>query len=196
MVKVTKDVSQKNRADLVQAAGQTLRAKGIGETSVAAIAGQVGLTHGAAYRHFASKDDLVAAAITADFAKIVQLLEGIRARGGTCADYFRTYLAREHRDYFVWGCPASPLATEVSRASLQIRQAFAEGLRQNIQAIASLSGIKIPAEAEQYATATLSTMLGALALARSLADAEPRASQDVLDFALAALLSDPRSCGA
>jgi TetR/AcrR family transcriptional regulator, transcriptional repressor for nem operon len=196
MVKVTKDVSQKYRADLVQAAGQFVRAKGIGEASVGAIAGQVGLTHGAAYRHFASKDALVAAAIRADFDKIVQLLQGIEAKGGILADYISAYLALDHRDYFAWGCPAAPLASEVGRTSAQIREAFAAGVQRNIEAIASLSRIPVAAEAESYATSTFATLTGAMALARALAEVDPEASQKVLDTALATLLVDPRSCRA
>mgnify|MGYP006208062171 CR=1 FL=1 len=77
MVKVTKDVAQQNRDSLLLAAGQKMRAEGVQAATVAAIAGQVGLTHGAIYRQFESKDALAAAAITADFDRILAVLERI-----------------------------------------------------------------------------------------------------------------------
>ena len=192
MVKVTKDVSQKHRADLLQATGQTMRASGVSVASVAAIAGQVGLTHGAIYRQFPSKDALAAAAITADFDKILALLDGIAAKGGTLADYFRAYLATDHRDHFVWGCPVAPLAAEIGRTAEPVQTAFAEGLRRNLAAIAALSGIADKADAAAYAISALATLSGAMAMARASRSSDPDLSNQILAAALQSLLADPR----
>ena len=192
MVKVTKDISEKHRADLLQATGQAMRASGVSVASVAAIAGKVGLTHGAIYRQFASKDALAAAAITADFDKIIALLEGIGGQGGSLADYFRAYLATDHRDHFVWGCPVAPLAAEIGRTADPVRAAFADGLRRNLAAIATLSGIVDQAQAAAYANTALATASGAMAMARATRDCEPELSGRILASALQVLLADPR----
>lgn len=192
MVKVTKDVALQNRESLLQATGQKMRAEGVQAATVAAIAGQVGLTHGAIYRHFESKDALAAAAITADFDKIVGVLDGIREKGGVLGDYFRAYLAADHRDYFVWGCPVAPLAAEVGRTAAPVQAAFAAGLQRNIAAIAALSGIADSADAQRFAVSALATLSGAMAMARAIRACDPETSDSILAAALHALLADPR----
>ena len=192
MVKVTKDVAQQHRDSLLQAAGQKMRAEGLQAATVAAIAGQVGLTHGAIYRQFESKDALASAAITADFDKIVGVIEGIDSAGGRLGDYFRAYLASDHRDYFLWGCPVAPLAAEMGRAAAPVQAAFAAGLQRNLLAIAKLSRIADPAAAQGYAIAALATLSGAMALARATRACDPHTSDSILAAALQALLADPR----
>lgn len=192
MVKVTKEAAQKTRQDLVRVAGQTMRAHGVAAASVANIAAEAGLTHGAIYRHFGSKEYIAAAAITADFDTILALLDTIRARGGGLVDYYRAYLASDHRDHFVWGCPVAPLAAEIGRVAGPVQAAFAEGLARNLAAIADLSGIGDPAEARAYAIQALAMLSGAMAMARATRSSDPDTSRLILDKALAALLSDPR----
>jgi TetR/AcrR family transcriptional repressor of nem operon len=192
MVKVTKDVALQNRDSLLQAAGQTLRAEGVQAATVAAIAGQVGLTHGAIYRQFESKDALASAAITADFDKILGVLTQIDSAGGSLGDYFHAYLAADHRDYFVWGCPVAPLAAEMGRAAGPVQAAFAAGLHRNLDAIARLSRIADPAAAQSYAIQALATLSGAMAMARATRGCDPRTSDAILAAALQGLLADPR----
>jgi TetR/AcrR family transcriptional repressor of nem operon len=192
MVKVTKDVALQNRDSLLQAAGQKMRAEGVQAATVAAIAGQVGLTHGAIYRQFESKDALASAAITGDFDKILAVLERIDSAGGSLRDYFRAYLAPDHRDYFVWGCPVSPLAAEMGRAAEAVQAAFAAGLHRNLDAIARLSRIADPVAAQGYAISALATLSGAMAMARATRGCDPHTSDAILTAALEGLLADPR----
>jgi TetR/AcrR family transcriptional regulator, transcriptional repressor for nem operon len=192
MVKVTKDVSQKHRADLLKATGQMIRAEGIQAASVAAIAGKVGLTHGAIYRQFSSKEALASAAITGDFDMILAVLTRVATAGGSLESYFRTYLAPDHRDHFVWGCPVAPLAAEIGRTSIAVQSAFAEGLHRNVAAIASLSGIPDKHQAKTYAISALSLLSGAMAMARATRACDPQTSSQILEAALQTLLADPR----
>ncbi|MDP3196787.1 TetR/AcrR family transcriptional regulator [Tabrizicola sp.] len=195
MVKVTKEAAQQNHQDLVRATGQMMRAQGVSVATVANIAAHAGLTHGAIYRHFSSKDDLAAAAISADFDTIVALVNRIGAEGGSLADYFRAYLAADHRDHFVWGCPVAPLAAEIGRTVQPVKAAFAEGLARNLAAIAALSGITDEAEARSYAISALATLSGAMAMARATRGCEPETSQQILEETLRTLLADPRIAG-
>jgi TetR/AcrR family transcriptional regulator, transcriptional repressor for nem operon len=195
MVKVTKDAARQTQLGLVQATGQTMRAHGVSVATVATIAAQAGLTHGAIYRHFGSKDDLAAAAITADFDTILSLLAKVEAGGGGLADYYRAYLATDHRDHFVWGCPVAPLAAEIGRTAGPVQAAFAEGLARNLSAIAGLSHIPDAADARAYAITALATLSGAMAMARATRTSDPEMSRQILDSALHALLADPRIGG-
>lgn len=137
---------------------------------MAQIAAKADLTHGAVYRHFASKDAVLAAAITADFARIVDLLQGITAQGGTEAAYVAAYLATDHRDHFPRGCPAAPLATEISRA----------GLHDNLAALARLTSRNDPAAAQTQSIAHLAALVGAMALARATKATDPALSDHFL----------------
>jgi TetR/AcrR family transcriptional regulator, transcriptional repressor for nem operon len=195
MVNATKEASDKTRHDIVQAAGRRVRALGLGAASVAGIAEQVGLTHGAVYRHFPSKDALAGAAITADFERIVQLLTGIADAGGSAADYVAAYLSPDHRDHFPWGCPAAPLAAEISRSSPEVQQHFVDGLRANLAALARLLPDTTDEPAEARAVRLLSTLVGALALARATKQIDPVLSDQFLQTPRVAFVAPkPRDC--
>jgi TetR/AcrR family transcriptional regulator, transcriptional repressor for nem operon len=195
VVKVTKEAAEKTQLGLVRATGKAMRAHGVSVASVANIAAAAGVTHGAIYRHFATKDDLAAAAITADFDTILSLLQTIRENGGGLDAYYRAYLATDHRDHFVWGCPVAPLAAEIGRTARPVQSAFAEGLARNLAAIAEMSGIPDPTAASAYAISALATLSGAMAMARATRVSDPEASRRILEVALAGLLTDPRCPG-
>lgn len=189
---MTKEAAQQNHEGLLRATGQTMREHGVSVATVAHIAAQAGLTHGAIYRHFPSKVELAAAAISADFDTIIALLGQIGAQGGSLADYYRAYLAPDHRDHFVWGCPVAPLAAEIDRTAPRVKAAFADGMARNLEAIAKLSGIADKDEARNYALSSLATLSGAMAMARATRACDPDTSRQVLEQALKTLLSDPR----
>ena len=184
-MKITKEDAQKNHDRIVQAGGQVAREYGLGAAGVAQIAAKADLTHGAVYRHFASKDAVLAAAITADFATIVDLLHRITAQGGTEAAYVAAYLAPDHRDHFPWGCPAAPLAAEVARATPEVQTAFTAGLHDNLSALARLINPTNPDT--DKAIAHLATMVGAMALARATKATDPALSDRILTAAKQAL---------
>ena len=120
------------------------------------------------------------------------MLDGIRAKGGALGDYFHAYLAQDHRDYFVWGCPVAPLAAEIGRTAAPVQAAFAAGLQRNLDSIAALSGIADPALARDYAMSALATLSGAMAMARATRPCDPATSDSILAAALRGLMADPR----
>ena len=180
MVKVSKAEAKKNHEGIVGAAGIAFRTHGVSVASVAEIAKSAGLTHGALYRHFPDKDALAAAAISADFDRIVSLLGQFKDGGKTAGDYVQTYLAKDHRDHFIWGCPAAPLASEIQRLDDIVQTAFADGLKRNLAALAALIGSENASQAREQAIFTLSAMAGAMALARAVKKAEPALSDEIL----------------
>ncbi len=192
VVKISKAAAEKNATDLLKATGEMIRESGIAAASVAQIAARVGLTHGAIYRHYMSKDDLAAAAITADFAAVTTGLEALADKGATLRTYFTGYLDPDHRDYFMRGCPVAPLAAEIARADTRVQSAFRHGLDANIAAIARLSGIADPAAATRYASFALATLSGAMSMARATKPADGDLSNAILAAALEGLLADPR----
>ncbi len=180
MVKVTKDVAQKHHDSVVNAASMAFRRHGISVASVAEIARDAGLTHGAIYRHFPSKTALVAAAIRFEFDRIIAVLQKLAAQGAPASAYVDLYLSPDHRDHFHWGCPAAPLAAEIQRLESEVQIAFRAGLNGNIDALAALINAEDPAAARATAISTLAALVGALSLARATSAVDPALSAEIL----------------
>lgn len=181
MVKITKDAARKNHTGILKAASISIRQHGVGETSMAHIAKAAGLTHGAIYRHFPDKDALVCAAIESGFDTIVDLLTDLKQAVQDKSAYVEAYLGQDHRGHFVWGCPAAPLAAEMHRLDEKIQKAFCDGLKRNLDGLGSLIDGQDAKSARQEAIATLSTLVGAMALARATKATDAGLSDEILD---------------
>lgn len=174
VLKVSKDRSGKNRSDILNSASIIMRRDGFSAASIEAIASHANLTHGAVYRHFPSKKALAVAALEHDFARIVDLIARLKAEGAAVHAYGSAYLASDHRDHFLWGCPVGALVSEMHRHPLEIGAAFTEGLVKNIDALAELLGTagtadpEVKSKAVSKAIAILALMAGALSMARAV----------------------------
>jgi TetR/AcrR family transcriptional repressor of nem operon len=145
-----------------------------------------GLTHGGFYRHFKSKDQLVAEACSAAVATIAERVasnasreRGPRGLEAAVADYLST----EHRDNPRDGCPLAALGSEVARADTQTRAAVTAGFLKLVDALAGGFGDGTPDEARRRAMVAALTMIGALTVSRvvtdqALSDAILRSAQD------------------
>src|SRR5262244_1986400 len=100
----------KTRERIVTAAAAEFRQHGIAATGLADLMKAAGLTHGGFYRHFASKDQLVAEATTA---ALDALLEGMAAHP-TVSAAVAAYLSTRHRDNPASGCPLAALGGELA----------------------------------------------------------------------------------
>jgi TetR/AcrR family transcriptional regulator, transcriptional repressor for nem operon len=182
MVKVSKAQSEHNKTEIRKAAGVVIRRDGLEAASVAAIAKHANLTHGAIYSHYGSKEAIAVDAITADFQRIIDMLEKLLTDGAPSAVYVDAYLADDHRDYFIWGCPAGALASEMHRHSPLVQNAFAEGLAKNLEVLAKLlcRGGEVTAADSEIAMAILSALTGALSLARAVKVVNPKLAGQIM----------------
>src|ERR1044071_6399937 len=98
-MKVARVQVAENRKRILAAAARLFRERGIGGVNVAEIMDAAGLTHGAVYGYFESKDALVAEAVAEGFATGEKVTEVGRAR------YLKNYLSAHHRDHPGSGCP-------------------------------------------------------------------------------------------
>src|SRR5436190_10605880 len=106
-----KDHKLATRRRIIEAAGRRLKRDGIDGSGVAALMADAGLTNGAFYAHFDSKEDLVASAV-AD-----QVREQREAFSGrSLEEVVRGYLSVEHRDDTESGCPSAALLDEIARS--------------------------------------------------------------------------------
>jgi TetR/AcrR family transcriptional repressor of nem operon len=149
------------RRRIVERAAQLFRARGLDAVSVADIMGSLGLTVGGFYRHFASKDALVAEAI--DAASLATTAVGA---GAPAAAVLGAYLSDAHRKNAARGCPVAALCSEVAHQGRSTKKAFTLALERLVDAIARVA----PDASRQEALHTASAMVGAVVLARATSD--------------------------
>ncbi|MGK4578736.1 TetR/AcrR family transcriptional regulator [Kitasatospora sp. HPMI-4] len=184
MPRVSRAEAERNRRQVIDHTARLIREKGADQVSVPEAMATAGLTHGGFYRHFASKDDLLAQALTAAFTErreaMEQLADQPSGERSPRQEFLDRYLSAPHRDHPGQGCAAAALAADAARAEpgSPLRAAFTDGLRELVDGYARLPE---PAEREA-ALADLSTMVGALLLARASQDED--LSADLLAAAL------------
>jgi len=172
-----------SRERILSLAGQLIRERGIDAISIGDLMKQAGLTHGAFYVHFASREALIAAALE----RALQDGEAASAAGNrsggkrTVKSIVNGYLSRAHRDGFAAGCAVSSLSGEVARSSAATRKIMMDKLERYFEgmAAASVSMADDPARAREFAMGAWSTMVGAIVLSRVFAG-DPKADQILL----------------
>lgn len=166
------------RERIVTAAARAIRRGGYAGVGVADIMKEAGLTHGGFYAHFDSRDAMLAAAMEQagreSSARLARRMAGRRADGDSpLRAWVETYLSDTHLLRLEEGCPIAALASEMPRQSPDVRGVAARRVSTMIEAIQQV----LPASAGSHAAAAIvSTLVGALQLARTLGDnAEGRA---------------------
>src|SRR4051794_8893462 len=160
-----KDQKQVTRQRILEAAGRRFKQDGIDGAGVAAVMSDAGLTNGAFYAHFASKEDLVAN-VLADQLRAQRHSFAAQPAGRAGLEAFiRSYLSPQHRDQCADGCPSAALLDEIARRPAATRQVFTDELTDEIDDIASRLD---PNDIEAARTAALTVfglMVGILQLA-------------------------------
>ncbi|MBZ0208208.1 MAG: TetR/AcrR family transcriptional regulator [Hyphomicrobium sp.] len=190
---MSKETMARHHDEIVTAASRLLRERGIEGTSVADLMQAAGLTHGGFYRHFDSKDALVAEAAQSIYENLVQGLATKAEKLGEAdavADYVEKYLTRHHVSHPGAGCVMAALGVEAARQGADVQRVFANGTQRTIDKLAAgLSGT--PAERRVKAIRTLATLVGAVVIARAVG--EGALSEEVLASNREALaLAGPR----
>jgi TetR/AcrR family transcriptional repressor of nem operon len=180
-LKVTKVRAAENRAALVNAAGRLFRERGIDGVGVAEISKKAGLTHGALYAQFRSKEALAAEAFACAFKSGLEQMTASRdGRSATVTDYLDYYLSFDHRDNLATSCPSAS-ATEVARQDKVVCERFTEGFEQLVAAMErGLDASAVKGEKRQRALAMMAAMIGGIAASRAVAKADPKLSNEIL----------------
>ncbi|MGW7292811.1 TetR/AcrR family transcriptional regulator [Streptomyces xiamenensis] len=183
MVRYPKEHKQETRQRIIATAGRRLKRDGIDGAGVATLMKDAGLTNGAFYTHFASKDSLVAAAI-ADQQLIFHANIVAEAEPGAAGleQIVRSYLSADHRDNPGDGCPNAALLDEIGRCSDATRQAYTDSVLVVIDGIATRMAPEDPSSARVKALSLLGLMAGTLQLSRALTDRQ--LSDDLLEQGL------------
>src|SRR5260370_6003258 len=124
----SREAAAETRKRIVRAAARKFREQGIVATGLADLMKAAGLTHGGFYKHFASKDQLVAEATTA---ALDTVLEGMAAHPTTSAAV-AAYLSARHRDNPASGCPLAALGGELARSDKKAPAASTPAFRRRV----------------------------------------------------------------
>ena len=157
-MKVSKEVAAENERALLEAAGTLYRQRGFDAVGVGDIVAAAGLSHGALYSRFESKQALQQAAVR----DLFDWTAGVVKTSPNRAAVLDLYLSRQHRDDPGAGCPLSALAGDTARADRATRADFATGLEHLIDALGELTG-----DDRAETITTIATMVGAIALSRA-----------------------------
>lgn len=179
MARYRKEHKTATRRRIVDAAGRRLKRDGIDGSGIATLMADAGLTNGAFYAHFASKDDLVATAVADQLREQLGYYRS-RAPGREGVEQMvREYLSIEHRDNVEQGCPSAALLDEISRCSDATKQAYTEGILAIVDDVATRLAPGDPRSAHGTTLSLLAMLIGALQLSRALADRD--LAEEVLD---------------
>ena len=177
------DQKAKARQALVKSATKALRKSGFNGIGVDALAASAGVTSGAFYSNFSSKEALLEEVIDANLGQPF-----IDADSGTLAErrerlksYLKMYISAQHCADPENGCVMPTLSADVARSSEVVREAYRRRMQELVGKIARVIGGEAR-DADSRAWTIVTLMVGAVSVARALPEgAEARA---ILDAAL------------
>ena len=163
----------RTRDRIVRNAARKLRAEGLSGPGLASVMKASGLTVGGFYKHFRSKDELLAEAIAQGFSesneKIRSSLQNV-PRTDRWKEIVRWYLSTDHCDRPEIGCPVAALAPEIARAKSSVRRRIAGLMKEWVEFMPGATA----GEREQNFFVIFSAMAGAVSVARILIDPADR----------------------
>jgi TetR/AcrR family transcriptional repressor of nem operon len=181
--------TSETRQRIVEAASVEFRKNGIGGTGLSGLMTAAGLTHGGFYRHFQSKDQVVAEACGAAIDGLVSELEEVADNGGFAA-IVGHYLSAHHRDALEQSCPYAALGSELVRSNDQVKAIATQGLERVIGVLAAQSESGNSESERARALVAMCTMMGALTLSRMAS--QPALSAEILETAVIHLTRSQR----
>jgi TetR/AcrR family transcriptional repressor of nem operon len=164
----SKEAAAHTREKIVEAAAALFRARGIDAVSVADVMGKLGLTVGGFYKHFDSKEALVAEAIEQASMKTAM-------KTGDAEEVVRGYLSLAHRARPDGGCPVAALCSEVGHQPASTRRAFTHALERLLAQVGAL----LPGESRERQLHVTAALVGGLVLARGTGD--EKLARELLD---------------
>jgi AcrR family transcriptional regulator len=158
------------RQHILEVASKCFRREGVSAAGISGIMGEAGLTNGAFYPHFVSKEELVREAVANALAEQQHRLEENQQAGVDLERVIRSYLSQGHLENPACGCPSAALLPEIARQPALTQQAYEHGLRSFVSTLAALLPDACSAGAGRRATAIFALMVGTIQFARAVPD--------------------------
>jgi TetR/AcrR family transcriptional regulator, transcriptional repressor for nem operon len=183
-MRVSRIQAAENRQTVINVASRLFRERGFDGIGLKDLMEGAGLTQGAFYKQFASKEDLAVEASR-------RALESASRRWSDAAEQnpddplgavLAFYLSGDHREEKMDGCPIVALGSDAARQGSEVKAAFEAGIKAHLDVLGRfLAGTGGEASGGK-AMAILSTMVGAVTLSRVVND--PGLAQALLDAAV------------
>ena len=164
------DHKQATRRRILEVAGRRFKQDGIDGSGVATLMFDAGLTNGAFYGHFSSKEDLVANVLADQLRAQRQSFDDEPSDRAGLEAFIRSYLSPEHRDQLAGGCPSAALLDEIARRRTDTRDVFTAEVMGVVDDIASRLDPTDVEAARADALTIFGLMIGTLQLARALTE--------------------------
>ncbi|MBN7304467.1 TetR/AcrR family transcriptional regulator [Mycobacteroides abscessus subsp. bolletii] len=158
------------RRRIIDAAGQRIKKDGIDSSGVAVLMSDAGLTNGAFYAHFESKEDLVANVIADQLSAQQAVLASLPEGRAALERFVRDYLSAHHRDHPADGCPSAALLDEIGRCGDGVRDAYTRGVQSIVDVVAAHLSPQDPSAARTHALGLFTLLVATLQLARAVSD--------------------------
>ena len=172
MARYSPEHKEATRRRMIETAGRRFKSDGIDGSGIATLVADAGLTNGAFYGHFTSKEDLVASVVTQQLADQVAVVDALPTGLASVEAFLREYLSAAHRDDPAEGCPSAALLDEIGRCDATTRDAYTDGARSMIEAISRHLDEGAAQQTDERAIGIFTLLVGSLQLARAVTDAE------------------------
>jgi TetR/AcrR family transcriptional regulator, transcriptional repressor for nem operon len=165
----------KTHQRIVALASKRFREKGLAGIGIADLMKEAGLTVGGFYKHFSSRDDLVAEAMSSALGDWQRKADAAASGGPplTFNSLVDDYLSETHRDRPGTGCPVGALAGDFARSDKRTRSLVTQQAQESILLLATLlrgANGKDKGTARSRATMTYCALVGAIGVARAVSD--------------------------
>jgi len=176
-----------SKSEILSAASRRFKRDGIAATGIARVMTDAGLTNGAFYAHFGSKDNLIRETMDAALDEQRERYVGAVHDQADLEAAIRDYLSPRHRDNPAFGCPTSVLAPELSRQPRRTRKSYTEKLTKLLDLLSKHVPAVDADEARRRTAVVMGNLVGALQMSRAITDVEmsDRLLADAADAAIA-----------
>jgi TetR/AcrR family transcriptional repressor of nem operon len=175
----SKDDKAASHERIVAVAAARIRESGTERPGVADIMRAAGLTHGGFYKHFDSRDELIAEAVERALTETELPVPETAGVDDLLAAFVDAYVSTAHRDDAATGCGVAALSADMPRVGGPAQEAYRAQVERYLAYLQGLLGGDDDAT-RRRATVTLSTMVGALTIARALGPT-PRSDEILRD---------------
>jgi TetR/AcrR family transcriptional regulator, transcriptional repressor for nem operon len=170
MARYEKGHKDETRQRILDVAARQFRERGVSAAGLAGIMTEAGLTNGAFYVHFGSKEDLIRTVLDDALARREQVWRKLEDEDGGLSTMIGDYLSTRHRDDPGRGCPTAAMVAEVAREPAATRATFTGRVKAIVARIAAKVKGPSAKQREADALAIYALMVGALQLARAVND--------------------------
>jgi AcrR family transcriptional regulator len=177
---------ESTRRRIIEVASKRFRRDGIAASGLAGIMAESGLTNGAFYPHFDSKETLVKEALSNALDDQHSALTNDVTGPTNIEDAIRRYLNKSHLLGCDEGCPSAALLPEIGRQSESTKKMYEEAYRSYIDGLASLLPEPESAKSRRQSTAIFALMVGTIQIARAVSD--PQLAEGILEDGVQAAL--------